>query len=121
MAMSRKDRFRVKSQLVQALAADDWDFQRTNLLLAEFGLDSLDGGWHGPSVADLISPLPDSELVEMYAIVMGIDAEEVEGVVESSSDGSNWKSGYVRLFLSHSATHKRFVGEVANELAVVGI
>lgn len=38
-------------------------------------------------------------------------------VVESSL----WKPGYVRVFLSHSARHKKFVGEVADELAVSGI
>lgn len=31
MAMSRKDRFRLKSQLVDAPETDEWTFQKTNL------------------------------------------------------------------------------------------
>jgi hypothetical protein len=120
MALSRKDRFKLKSQLVDALASDDWSFERRNLLLNEFGLDSLDGDWHGPSLADLIATISDADLVDMYALVMDVEIDEVEEVVESS-DASQWKSGYVRVFLSHSARQKQFVGAVANELAVVGI
>lgn len=119
--MSRKDRFRLKSQLAEAMEADEWSFQKTNLLLNEFGLESLEGGWHGPSVADLISSISDSALAEMYAIVMGIETAEVEDAVEASSDGGNWKPGYARVFLSHSAQYRGFVGEVAQELAVVGV
>jgi hypothetical protein len=118
MAMARKDRFRLKSQLVSALGTRRVGLSKTNLLLNEFGLESLDGDWHGPSVADLVSPISDAALTEMYAIVMGIEADEVEGVVGSSSDDGNWKAGCVRVFLSHSAVHKGFVGDVANELAV---
>lgn len=58
----------------------------------------------------------------MYAAVMGIDRREVDSLVESSpQDDSNWKKGYVRVFISHSAHHKAFVGKVAEELAVAGI
>ena len=119
MAMARKDRFRLKSQLVDALNADEWDFQKVNLLFGEFDLDPLDDNWHGPSIVDTIAAVPDSVLIEMYALVMDIDTDEVEDAVEASADASNWKPGYIKLFISHSARHKEFVGQVANELAVV--
>jgi len=106
---------------VEALDGHDWSLQRTNLLLSEFGLPSLDARWDGPSFADLKSGVSDAALVEMYALVMGMEVREAEEAVESTSDDRNWKTGYVRLFLSHSAIHKEFVGEVARELAVVGI
>lgn len=121
MALSRKDRFSLKSQLVDALAADEWTFDKTNLLLLEFGLGPLDDGWHGPPLTDVVAGLPDADLIEMYALVMGIDSEEVEDVVESSADTGNWKPRYARVFLSHSAAHKQFAGAVADELAVLGI
>ena len=56
----------------------------------------------------------------MYSIVTGIEQSEVRDVVEAA-DADNWKPGYVELFISHSAAHKEFVGNVADELAVVGI
>lgn len=121
MAMTRKDRFRLKSQLVDVLNTDEWDFQKVNLLFGEFELDPLDDNWHGPSIVDTIAAIPDFVLIEMYSLVMDIDTNEVEDAVEASADVSTWKPGYIKLFISHSARHKKFVGEVANELAVVGI
>lgn len=121
MALARKDGFRLKSQLADVLGSDEWTFDKTNLLLLEFGLAPMDDGWHGPSVTDLVAGLSESDLIEMYALVMGIEREEVEDVVESSADTGNWKPNYARVFLSHSAAHRQFVGNVADELAVVGI
>lgn len=122
MPLSRTERFKLKSQLLDEMNMDNsgWDLRRTNVLLGEFGLETLDGDWNGPSFEDIIALLPDSDLVEMYSIVTGIKQEEVQDAVESADSG-NWKPGYVRLFLSHSARHKKFAGEVADELAVVGI
>lgn len=110
----------MKSQLVDVLGTADWSFDKINLLLDEFCLEQLSDNWQGPSYSDIISGISDSLLVEMYAVVMDIDEEEVQNVVESA-ENVNWKDGYVRLFLSHPANHKKFVGQVAQELALVGI
>lgn len=120
MPLSRTDRFRLKSRLVEELSSDEWDFRKINLLLNEFGLDSL-GGWNDETtLEDSISTISDSSLIEMYAIVTGIAVAEVEDDVESGDIG-NWKPGYVRLFMSHCSAHKDFVVKIADELAVVGI
>jgi hypothetical protein len=119
--MSRKDRFRIKSQLVEALGGPEWNLDKTNLLLREFEIEPVADNWQGPTLIEVLGDVSEPTLVELYALVMGIDTEEVEGAVESSAVGDNWKPGHVRLFLSHSARHKEFVGEVADELAVVGI
>lgn len=121
MPLSHKDRFKLKSQLADALVSDEWTFDRTNLLLIEFGLTPLDGDWQGPSLTEVVAGIADAQLVEIYALVMGIESAEVEEVIESSADAGNWKPGYARVFLSHSAAHKDFAGQVADELAVVGI
>jgi hypothetical protein len=94
--------------------------QRTNLLLDEFGLQTLDDDWQGPGFQDIIAKISDSDLIEMYSIVTGIQRNEVEDAVESAESGK-WKPGYVRLFISHSADYRKFIGDVADELAVVGI
>lgn len=121
MALSRPDRFRLKSQLLDALSSEEWSFQKINLLLREFELEPIDGNWQGPGIEDVIAPLDDQPLTELYGIVFGIDPREVENAVESTAGEGNWKHGYARVFISHSAIHKSFVGEVASELAVVGI
>jgi hypothetical protein len=51
----------------------------------------------------------------MCSIVTGVKQEELQDAVESADSG-NWKSGYVRLFLSRSALHKEFIGKAADEL-----
>lgn len=121
MALSRRDRIRLKTQLVEALAGPEWTWDRTNILLNEFGFDSLSDDRFGPSIAEMISDATDDAVVEMYAVVMDVDADEVQEAVATAADDGNWKRGYARVFLSHSALHKQFVGEVASELAVVGI
>ncbi|HBX76495.1 MAG TPA: toll/interleukin-1 receptor domain-containing protein [Acidimicrobiaceae bacterium] len=121
MSMSHKDRFKLKNDLVERLTERDWPSYRINLLLAEFGIEQLDtDGWHGAFLGDILSKASDQTLVEIFALVFDLPETEVVDVVESDQPG-NWKPGYVRLFISHSAKHKAFVGKVADELAVVGI
>jgi hypothetical protein len=122
MPLSRTDRFKLKSRLIGEFGKDEagWDTRRQNLLLSEFGLETLEYGWTGLTFEELIAKVSDSDLLEMYSVVTGIGPEEVEDAIEAAVNG-NWKSGYVRLFMSHSAHHKEFVGHVADELAVVGI
>lgn len=121
MPLARRDRFRLKSQLADALSnGAEWTVDRINLLFGEFGVEQLSPDWNGPTIADIVGELPDKDLVEISAIAFDLDTGEVEDLVDSSEPGL-WQSGYVRLFLSHSAAHKEFVGAVAQELAVVGI
>ncbi|HVA59067.1 MAG TPA: toll/interleukin-1 receptor domain-containing protein [Mycobacteriales bacterium] len=122
MALAHRDRFRIKSQLSDALEEDrEWTFSRRNLLFGEFGLPQQDGDWNGFSLADVLAQASDETLIELYGIVLGVDTNEVVNVVESAPSDSGWKSGYARVFLSHSAQHKEFAGQVADELAVMGI
>lgn len=121
MALTRRDRFHLKSQIVEELQGRDWSWDRTNILLAEFGLPTLTGDYEGPALPDVISSVSDEELAELYGVVMNVEPDEVATITGSDTDGGNWKVGYARVFLSHSAHHKQFVGEVADELAVVGV
>lgn len=119
MALSRGDRFKLKSQLVEELSDNSWSLQRINLLLNEFGLRRLQN-WDASDLERAIGDVSDSALTEMYALALGVEVREVEDVVESPAS-TQWTPGYVRLFLSHSAVHKEFAGKVANELATGGI
>lgn len=123
MPLSRRDRFALKSQMVDVITEDrEWTFQRTNLLLAEYGCQTMDPyDSNGEfTFADSIKDIGDADLVEMYSLVTGVAPENVQSRIDIA-DSSLWKPGYVRVFLSHSARHKQFVGQVADELAVSGI
>jgi hypothetical protein len=103
-----------------SLSRTEWSFDRQNLLLEEFGLPAMLGFSDAPGFADSISSVTDADLIEMYALVTGVELGEVVDSVGETGAG-NWKQGYARMFLSHSAAHKGFAGDVARELAVVGI
>jgi hypothetical protein len=122
MPLSRRDKFALKSQMIDTIDSDrSWDFQRINLFLTEYGCAPLGGyGNEDFTFADSIADLSDTDLLELFSVVVGVEPEDARRQIEST-DSPIWKSGYVRVFLSHSAHHKRFVGEVADELAVSGI
>lgn len=121
MPLSRRERFFLKSQMVDVLNNDrDWDFRRINLLLIEYGCAPLGGyGNDDFTFEDSIKDVSDADLLDIYSIVVGVEPAEVRSQIESVD--SLWKTGYVRVFLSHSAVHKQFIGQVADELAVSGI
>lgn len=122
MPLSRRERFSLKRQIIDVLDGDrEWDFRRINLLLIEYGCQPLGGyGNDEFTFEDSISNVSDADLLEIYSIITGATPVEVQGQIEDA-DSSLWSSGYVRVFLSHSAHHKQFVGQVADELAVSGI
>ena len=125
MAMSISERFNLKRRILERVDAEgsSWNLQSQNLLLQEFGLPALNhGGWgHNElTFADSISEISDSSLIEMGSIVLEIPAEEVVNDAEFNELG-NWHPGYIRLFMSHSTVHRKYVGDVERELAVVGI
>lgn len=123
MALSRRERFNLKSRMIEIQQDDrSWTFERTNLLLSEFGftvLDRFDSNGEF-TFGDSIQTITDADLVEMYSLITGADDDDVRAELETA-DSSLWKPGYVRVFLSHSAMHKQFIGQVASELAVSGI
>ncbi|WP_138945748.1 toll/interleukin-1 receptor domain-containing protein [Plantibacter sp. M259] len=121
MPLSRGDRFQLKSRILEQMGEDpSWDFSRQNLLLGEFGFPLMGGDYNGPSFDELITTITDSSLIEMYSVVTGVPQEQVAGSV-TPTELDSWRPGYVRMFLSHSARHKDFVGEVAEHLAEAGI
>jgi hypothetical protein len=121
MAMSHRDRFKLRSQVLAVLESGDWTWQRITLVLSELGLPQPNDDSGGPDLTDIVSGLTEQDLTELYALVFDVSTSEVMEVVETSTGSENWKSGYARVFLSHSAKHKELVGEVSDELAVLGI
>jgi len=74
MALSRTERFKLKSRIIDEMNADNsgWDIRRQNLLLAEFDLETLGEGncwarsptgpvrpgWLEPPARGWVCPLP---------------------------------------------------------------
>lgn len=118
MSLTKSERFRLKREICDEL--ERWEADRINLLFGEFGLAQMES-WNDPTFGEILAPISDIALGEMYGVVLGLEPGEVQNAIEGVADDGNWKSGYARVFLSHSAMHKQFVGEIADELAVMGI
>jgi hypothetical protein len=129
MPLSRRDRFRLLRQLLERLEGrsgnEPWTDSEITLLLTEFGFDTavINDPWTGDrtKVGHLLGGVSDATLVDMYSAVFDVESVEVIGAAAASDEEGVWRDGYVRLFLSHSATHKAFAAEVSAQLAVVGI
>lgn len=122
MPLTRSERFMLKSQIVDAIRDEPhrWTYPRQNLLLREFGFPTMDLNYDGPDFGVLTSDASDGTLIDLFRIVTNSDPKDILKA-RPTSDHGQWKPGYVKLFLSHSALHKAFAGQVADELAVVGI
>lgn len=120
--MSHPDRFRVKQRILTSLGDGDiWSWSETNLLLAEFGLPT-QSSWDDPPLEECLTDIGDNDLVQLASVALAIEPSEVLAAVESAPDAAgNWKSGYLRVFLTHSAKRKAEAAAIADELAVVGI
>lgn len=117
--MTHAERFKVKAAIDDSVRI--WELERQNLLLEEFGIEPFDPSWNGSSFGNALKDADDAQLVEMYGVVFGIDPDDVVDTVATTYTDGNWKPGFLRLFISHSAQHKSFASEVASHLGVVGI
>lgn len=125
--LSRRERVRLLRRLVELLTARDdsprWTAESINVLFLEFGLEPADGD--DPYWADVmtrrLSAVDDLALQELYGTVFDEPAAGASPGASELDAGGLWRSGMVRLFLSHSARHKAFAGDVAEGLTAVGV
>lgn len=125
--LKRRDRVRLLRQLVARLIARDdgpiWTPDSISVLFLEFGIDPPDP--HDDYWLDVmtrrLSAVDDPTLQEMHDTVFEAPSISVEAPFPELDAGGPWRSGLVRLFLSHSARHKEFAADVSEGLANVGV
>ena len=126
MALTREQRFIIKRDLVDEIYADTerWGYRDINLLLGEFDCEPLSWQDEEYRFEDAIVNLKDADLLSMYTLVLEKPPTGItpQAAAELELDITPiWKPGMVRLFLSHSARHKKFASEVAEALEPLGI
>lgn len=127
MSLTSRERFDLVDSLVSAVEAapDRWTVVRVNVMLQQFGLGSADPGLGGASlsgiVGERVGQVSDDDLVEIYSVILGVPADAARQLGTIHEDTGPWRDGFVRVFLSHSATEKVFVSEVAAELEIYGV
>jgi hypothetical protein len=125
MSLQPRERVRMIRQMIAEIEDDhEWSVIDLDILLQQFGLATLElDNWASRTAefARTVGEASDESLRDIYAIVMAIELDDVTAAVAVPNDHGLWKDGQLRLFLSHSALHKDFVGEISRELAVVGV
>jgi hypothetical protein len=120
MPLSRKLRLTRLDEVLAVMSGSEWSLDRINLVLRTFDLEAFDYDKFSPSLAELLAEASDAVVNEIYETVTGKDVTEDSSESGCEAEG-NWRPGFFRLFLSHSAKHKAFVGQVGDLLEPYGI
>lgn len=125
MSLTPRDRFKMIRQMAEQVKDDSiWPNTDIDILLQQFGLVTMELDNWGSRVSEfsrIVGGAADKTLLGIYAAVLNIDDEAALSIASVPDDHGLWNEGQVRVFLSHTAREKEFVGEVSRELAVVGI
>lgn len=130
MHLTQRERFRMLARMDGNLEREDddrdsyWTRTKLQVLLEQYQLTMPDPEqWErlretfmrGASLAS------DDALVGLYATICNLPDDDAQNLATIPDDAGLWNDGQLRLFMSHSAKHKRFVADVSRELAVVGV
>ena len=126
LRLSPSQRATLVIRLLDALFERNWT--EIDVILTSFGLTGLDLEYnpdYGIVHAQCRSSIQATDgktLIELAEHVLGetISPEPVSGRSIDRADDL-WGTGIVRVFISHLATERAFVGEVSEELARIGI
>lgn len=125
MSLTPRERFKMVRQMASQVEDDSiWPNTDIDILLQQFGLETMELDNWGSRVSEfsrIVGSAADETLLGIYATVLNIDDEAALSIASVPDDHGLWNEGHVRVFLSHTAKEKEFVGEVSRELAVVGI
>jgi hypothetical protein len=125
MSLTPRERFEMLRQLGSHVQDDArWPYQTLSILVQQFSLGELDPDqWESAQNAfvRLAGRTDDDSLLALYATVLDIPEDDARATLSVPDDHGLWHEGHVRVFLSHTARQKAFLGDVSSELAVVGV
>lgn len=116
LTVKRAERIRL-IETVADILSDEGDWGQADFLLRQFGCPTRDrSGSLRDYLLEMLDAIDGPELVEFHEYLTGTP---VEVAVDSSA--GPWGSDYLRLFLSHLATHSVYVGQLKMALLDYGI
>ncbi|NTW39855.1 MAG: TIR domain-containing protein [Cellulomonadaceae bacterium] len=126
MALHARERFSLADRVIASFEQDTarWNQARMHLLFQQFELPlPFDSDYESrtEAAARILGDSGDGTLTGLATVVLDLPDESVRDLATTGVDTGLWKDGYVRVFLSHSAVERVFVGEVSRELAVFGV
>lgn len=117
MALSASERIKLIQAIEAPLAEEDWPL--IDLTFQQFGLPT-EEVWNGTKQGYLLESLKvatDEILIELARHV-GLEPERG---VQEKVEPTFWESGTFRLFISHLAAHREYVGQLQETLSSYGI
>lgn len=126
LALQARERFSLADRVIASFEQDaaHWTPARTRLLFQQFKLPlpfESDFESRTEVAARILGDSDDATLTGVASVVLDLPDESVRDLAADGEDTGLWQAGYVRVFLSHPAVEREFVGEVSRELAIFGI
>lgn len=112
--MRPAERITIIKEIAEILSTEDWS--GIDLALREYGLP-ISNTWGGGKYDYIIQMLDGAEsdtLNDLHRFV-------TDTAITPAADQGPWRSGHLRLFMSHLATYEQFVGYVSGNLGRYGI
>lgn len=124
--LTRAERVSMMDQILSKLAGrqdgEPWDLVRANTVFEGFGLDAVYVDMTGDyldTARRALHGADNPQLSEMYEYMFTSASVGVVDAADGVDEGLGmWEDGHVRVFLSHSAHHKKFVAEVAEKMRI---
>lgn len=116
MSLNPSERIKIITHISARLGEENWSL--IDLTLSQFDLPTTNG-WNGERnqyVIEMISQATDNQLLSLASHV-GIDLKMSDPGIEPPF----WRSGTLKIFLSHLATHKQAAAELQDALKRYGI
>lgn len=116
--MDKKTRVRLALSLVDKLSDRELDFDSTNLILTNYGLEPLQNSFGGPSLHDIVGQASDDQLIELAEY---FDLEIPIQMAPTSQVPTVRTVRPLLIFGSHLSDHRALVGAVREQLLGYGI
>jgi hypothetical protein len=116
VTLDPSQRVRLIKEIVNRLSSEEWSL--VDVTLRQFSLPTSDDwrGEKGPYVAAMVERAPDDTLLAL-AKHAGFEFEQEPARL----DPAFWRKGYLRLFASHLAGHRKEAAELQESFATLGI
>ena len=118
MSLTPSQRIKILREVSNRLADDEWS--EVDLVLTQFQLPTRNI-WNGEKAAYVIEMSKDASDEVLNGLAEHFELPAVVSSAPSVSHPPFWKEGTFRIFISHLAVHRKFVGELQEQLLRLGI
>ena len=118
MPLSPSQRIKILKEVSQRLADEEWAL--IDLTLTQFNLPTTTT-WSGEKIAYVVEMAKDASDQTLNGLAEHFDLPSGLPGAPAIAHPSFWKKGTLKVFISHLAAHRKFAGELQEQLLKLGI